>query len=48
VLSTPDATALSVGQSFALVSPAETAEPIEMPFGFEDSCGSKHKFYRIR
>ena len=34
--------ASSVSQSMTLVSPAETAEPIEMPFGLRIRVGSKN------
>jgi len=34
-----DGVAWSVGRSVTIVSPAKTAEPIEMPFGNMDSAG---------
>jgi len=34
-----DRVAWSVGLSVTLVSPAKTAEPIEMPFGFRSRVG---------
>jgi len=34
-----DRVALSVGLSVTLVSPAKTAEPIEMPFGLRTRMG---------
>jgi len=34
---------LSVGLSCRIVSPAKTAEPIEMPFGFRTQVGSANR-----
>jgi len=37
-----DQVAWSVGQSVTLVSPAKTAEPIEMPFGLRTRVGPRN------
>ena len=41
-LSVRSSLCLSVSQTVTILSPAKTAEPIEMPFGMRTPVGQKH------